>query len=151
MAEIDDTTSPEGEPELEEPAKPKRVVGKPFAPGNKANPGGRPKTDERVRAALDALTPTAVAELRRLLKDKTTPRKIRAQVAMYVVDRKLGKPTTQITAEGSAFAPPAIPPDSPIGRLLALARAKQAEQGPAENAPQEPSGAATRTLPGQPS
>lgn len=153
MAGDEDPPEPE-----DHPAPPaKRVVGRPFPAGNNLNPGGRPKTDARVKAALERLTPTAVTVLKRLLTDPQTPRRVRAQVAMYVVDRRIGKPTMAVSgADGQPLFPGAgAPGGSVVDRLFAAVRAHRGET-PApegqedpqpENAPPGPSGEAGKGLP----
>jgi hypothetical protein len=121
--------------------QPKRVVGRPFTPGNRANPGGRPRTDARLRTSLTKLSLTAVRELGRLLRDPTTPRKVRAQIAIYLVDRRLGRPTTSIGGiDGQPLLPPGAPADSPLAQLLArvVARRKAPASSTGEPGPSGP-------------
>jgi hypothetical protein len=141
----DDEADGESEPATSASSTARRLPGRPFTPGSSGNPTGRPRTDARVRAALERLTPAAVAELKRLLKDERTPRRVRASIAMYVVDRRLGKPTISV---GGADGQPLYSPGAPGGgdavdRLMALVRRHKQpaadQQGqeptPAENAP----------------
>ena len=66
-----------------------------FAPGNCANPGGRPKKTELERKA-DALfrdkSLKAAETLIAMAEDTETPAKIRVEICKYILDRALGKP-----------------------------------------------------------
>lgn len=109
----------------------RRLPGRPFQPGQPSpNPTGRPRTDARVRASLEALTPEAVRELKRLLKDPHTPRRVRASIAMYVIDRRLGKPTIAVGGvDGQPLMPSGPAPDTALAQLLDRIRARQAGEG----------------------
>jgi hypothetical protein len=68
------------------PAGPNGVVGRPFAKGNNANPGGRPKG---VEAIAREHTPAAIQTLVDALKSP----KERVPAAIALLDRGWGKPT----------------------------------------------------------
>ncbi len=61
-----------------------------FAPGVSANPGGRVKVPDEVKAALRAASPEAVQVLIELLHDKKSL--IRLEAAKTILDRAYGKP-----------------------------------------------------------
>lgn len=66
-----------------------------FAPGNSANPGGRPKKTEPERRAEELFrkrTPQAAKALLSMAEDIETPAKVRVDIYKYVIDRALGKP-----------------------------------------------------------
>jgi hypothetical protein len=68
-----------------------------FAPGNSANPGGRPKKTEPERRAEELFrkkTPQAAKELLAMADDTETPAKVRVDIYKYILDRVLGKPRT---------------------------------------------------------
>ena len=77
----------------------KTTRGRPFEKGRSGNPGGRPKTDERVQKALRAATPKAAETLIELL-DANEP-KIRIQAANSILDRVCGKPAQRLDVEQS--------------------------------------------------
>lgn len=75
--------------------------GRPFAPGNNANPGGRPKQDPEVAAILRAAAPDAARALVAIANDAGHPDRLRACVAL--LDRVLGKPTERHEVQGDVM------------------------------------------------
>jgi hypothetical protein len=69
---------------------PNRGKGGLFAPGNNANPSGRPKVPNVVKDLLREATPKAMRVLVELL-DSDNP-KLRLQSATEILNRSLGKP-----------------------------------------------------------
>ena len=61
-----------------------------FTPGNRANPGGRPKKNPEAMEILRAAVPEAAKKLVALLGSKTE--KISLQAAQTILDRVWGKP-----------------------------------------------------------
>lgn len=135
------------------PAAPQRRRGKPFQKGRSPNPGGRPKIPEDVKEAFRAhLMPKALKVIEKILATPKHP--YQHQVAMYVVDRVMGKPTTSL---GGVDGAPLVPADSddPLSQLLARVLARRAAPsttetpGPtaSENAPPGANGAAVERSP----
>lgn len=80
--------------------------GRPFAPGNKANPGGRPKLPEdvkHVRELAREYTQEAVDGLVAVLKTGSGPARVAAANAL--LDRGWGKAAQPLTGEGGEGAP----------------------------------------------
>ena len=79
----------------------KKPRGKPFAPGNSANPGGRPKLPEdikHVRELARMYTQSAVAALVEVLEGDSASAKVAAANAL--LDRGWGKPDQTISGPG---------------------------------------------------
>ena len=70
-----------------------------FLPGNKANPGGRPRADPEVKEILKAAAPDAAHKLVELLNSKNE--KIAFQAAQEILNRTQGKPETMQKIEFS--------------------------------------------------
>lgn len=70
-----------------------------FKKGVSGNPGGRPKTDERVTKALRAASVDAAQVLIDIMNDPEIPAKIRVTAATAVLDRVYGKPTQHVEAQ----------------------------------------------------
>lgn len=135
----------------ENPA-PARRRGRPFEKGGQSpNPGGRPKVPQDVKEAIKGrLLPKAIKVIEKILNTPKHPH--RHAVALYVVDRVLGRPAAAITgADGAPLIPPGMPPDSPLTALLARLVASRGgastTTSPAspndDNAPPGANGAAT--------
>jgi len=82
----------------------KKPRGKPFQPGNCANPGGRPKLPEdvkHVRELARQYTEAAIATLASVMEDGSSSARVAAAQAM--IDRGWGKAEQPITGvEGGA-------------------------------------------------
>lgn len=81
--------------------KRKKPRGRPFAPGNSANPGGRPKLPEdvkHVREIAREYTEDAIGGLVGVLRNGSGPAKVAAANAL--LDRGWGKPAQPVTGEG---------------------------------------------------
>jgi HEAT repeat protein len=66
-----------------------------FQPGKSGNPGGRPKKDERIRAAEELAkehTEDAMNALIEIALDKAAPARARVTAAEVILDRGWGKP-----------------------------------------------------------
>lgn len=63
-----------------------------FLPGHSGNPGGRPRTPERVKEMLDGLTEAAVTALADAVVGDDP--KLRLTAAQEILNRSLGKPHT---------------------------------------------------------
>lgn len=71
----------------------KKPRGKPFGPGNLANPSGRPKrTEEEFELinACKAKTPDALIVIESIMRDGDSE-KTRLSAAQYIIDRAYGK------------------------------------------------------------
>ena len=82
--------------------KPKKPRGKPFAPGNSANPGGRPKLPEdikHVRELARQYTTQAVSTLADVMKNGSGAARVAA--ANAVLDRGWGRPEQAIVGAGA--------------------------------------------------
>ena len=63
-----------------------------FAPGVSANPGGKAKMPDEVKAALRAASPEAVALLVHVMNDPREKTAYRLEAAKTILDRAYGKP-----------------------------------------------------------
>jgi hypothetical protein len=73
----------------------KKPRGKPFAAGNAANPGGRPKRTEEefeLISACKTKTPAALEVIERIMVDGESE-KTRLAAAIAIIERAYGKPT----------------------------------------------------------
>jgi hypothetical protein len=114
-----------------------RRRGRPFEKGGPSpNPGGRPKVPDDAKEAFKGhLLPKALKVIERILATPKHP--YRHQVAMYVVDRVLGKPTVAV---GGADGQPLIPgttSDNPLTALVARMLARKAA-APEPQSPAQP-------------
>lgn len=82
----------------DEPANNRDARGR-FVAGNRANPGGRPKTSREIREALERLTPAAIETYRRVLENPEASDKDRIRVAQDILDRVLGKPQQSVALD----------------------------------------------------
>ena len=81
----------------------KKPRGKPFQPGNSANPGGRPrKTDEErsLEAICKEKTPEAMATILALMNGGQQER-ARLAAAQYIIDRGWGKAKESVELSGT--------------------------------------------------
>ncbi len=72
----------------------KKPRGKPFAPGNAANPGGRPKRTEEefeLIAACKTKTPAALNVIEHIMHNGESE-KTRLSAAIAIIERAYGKP-----------------------------------------------------------
>src|SRR3990167_3056200 len=76
-------------------AKPRmKPRGRPFAPGNNANPGGRPKLPEELKMQIARLGAQGLARIGQLSKHNDPAIALRA--SEYLADRWLGKATQRV-------------------------------------------------------
>jgi hypothetical protein len=125
QAMAEDEQTPDETPVAAQPPPAKRR-GRPFVKGGPSpNPGGRPRVAGDAKEAFKGhLLPKALKVIERILATPKHP--YRHQVAMYVVDRVLGKPTVAV---GGADGQPLIPGttgDNPLQALLARVLARKA-------------------------
>jgi hypothetical protein len=76
------------------------VTGK-FGPGNKANPGGRPKTPQEVKDAFRAHTHEAKDVLVEVMRDKGAKPSERTKAAEVILNRAWGTPEQAVSVTGS--------------------------------------------------
>ncbi len=67
-----------------------------FAPGNCANPGGRPKLPMELKARCQSLTPEAVDVWCTIMRDTGARCSDRIRAAENIVDRGYGRPTQAV-------------------------------------------------------
>lgn len=75
-----------------------RVVGRPFAPGQSGNPGGRPRTLIDVQELARQHTEQAIRTLVQALDDP----KLRVQAACALLDRGWGRPVQSVEIDAAA-------------------------------------------------
>lgn len=75
----------------------KRGPGRPFEPGNRANPGGRPKAVADVREAAKQHTQAAITALVQALDDP----KAKVAAATALLDRAWGRPAQHVEVDGT--------------------------------------------------
>lgn len=77
------------------------VRGRPFPPGVSGNPTGRPRSERKLLARLyGADGRKNVQVLEDLKNDPETSRRLRAQIAMFLLERQFGKAPQMIGLEG---------------------------------------------------
>jgi hypothetical protein len=87
------------------------VTGKGFLPGQSGNPHGRPRSERKlIETKFGEDGERLYEELDRLLKEKATPKRLRARIAMFLIERLHGKAQQSVELR--------TPPIS-LGRLLA--------------------------------
>lgn len=74
----------------------KRVVGRPFKPGQSGNPTGRPKIRKDLRDLARTHTTQAVQTLADMTANPKTPAMARVAAAQALLDRGYGKPTEYV-------------------------------------------------------
>lgn len=82
----------------------KKPRGRPFPPGNKANPRGRPKLPpdvQDVRTLAKTYTRQAIEALAKIAFDTKASLPARVSALVHLLDRGHGRPTTPIEVESS--------------------------------------------------
>ena len=72
--------------------------GKPFEPGNNANPGGRPKLPPELKDALRSISPKAVEILTEIMENPESQPATRIRAAEIILNRAYGMPLQEIDA-----------------------------------------------------
>ena len=78
-----------------------------FCPGNSGNPGGRPKTTQEQKDALQQirdLAPRAAEEIQRILDDSDSPKALKLRAAEMVFDRAFGKPRQEVEMQSTVLS-----------------------------------------------
>lgn len=127
----DSPSPPPAQPPPAEPAPP-RNRGQ-FKPGNRVNPGGRPRSSQALRKRLTEIGPLAVKVLEDTMRSPRTAAAAKVRAALEVLAYSLGRPPTTTAITGADGGPliPATAAESPIARLVAAVAARKAA---AENA-----------------
>jgi len=73
--------------------------------GQVLNPGGRPKIPQTVKEMLKAMTPEAVEELAKIMRNPMTKDADRLRAIEQILDRSLGKPVQQVNADVTTLTP----------------------------------------------
>lgn len=84
-----------------------KARGRPFQKGKSGNPGGRPKTTQEQKDALQQirdLAPRAAEEMQRILDDPRAPQALKLRVAEVVFDRAFGKPRQEVEMKTTALS-----------------------------------------------
>ncbi len=72
-----------------------------FQPGQSGNPGGRPKSERALLAKMYGADGAKVFKrLEDLRNDPQTPRRLKAQIDFFVVERLFGRPPQMVGVEG---------------------------------------------------
>jgi hypothetical protein len=79
----------------------KRIIGRPFGPGNNANPGGRPKMTPEEREKWKALANKCLARLNELADDGGASPQFLVKCAEVAANRAWGTPTQAIEVSGA--------------------------------------------------
>ena len=77
----------------------RRVIGRPFQPGESGNPGGRPKTNPAVKEMFVAACPDAVQLLIDTMKNENEKTALRVACANTIIERVMGKAAQPIMTE----------------------------------------------------
>lgn len=85
-----------------EPRAIKRTAGGKFAPGAKANPGGRPKVVGLIRELAQSYGPEAFQRVIELMQSEDE--RVALAAAREILDRAYGKPEMSHKVEGDAFS-----------------------------------------------
>ena len=92
-----------GNAAISKDAAPKRVIGRPFQPGQSGNPSGRARIANNVREIARQHTADAINALVEIVQDKSHPQRVAA--ANSLLDRGYGKPIQQVeVGKPGAFA-----------------------------------------------
>lgn len=85
-------------------ARDQRVpTGRRFVPGQSGNPGGRPAGERALLQKLYGEDGRKVYErLEGLRADRKTPRKLRAEIDMFIIERLFGRAQQHVEVEGGA-------------------------------------------------
>jgi hypothetical protein len=83
----------------------KRVIGRPFTPGNSANPGGRPHMTPEEREKWKALANKCLARLNDLADDEDASPQFLVKCAEVAANRAWGTPTQAIELTGPNGGP----------------------------------------------
>jgi hypothetical protein len=74
--------------------------GRPFAPGESGNPGGRPRKLTELREAAQAHSGAAIATLAEIMANRRAPARDRIAAARELLDRGFGRAPTSIELSG---------------------------------------------------
>lgn len=81
--------------------QPGGVRGRPFQPGQSGNPGGRPRSERKILERMfGEAGQDLYRELNTLLRNRKTAAKLRAQIAMFLIERLHGKAPMNVHVEG---------------------------------------------------
>jgi len=79
------------------------VTGRGFMPGQSGNPGGRPKSERAYLATLYGEDGAKVYQRLEVLRaDAKTPRKLRAEIDFFIIERLHGRAQQHVEVEGGA-------------------------------------------------
>jgi uncharacterized protein DUF5681 len=81
--------------------KKKQPRGRPFAPGQSGNPGGRPKGLIEMRLAARAHTVQALDTLVRIMRSRKAAASARVRAVSELLDRAWGKPVQELAVQGA--------------------------------------------------
>jgi hypothetical protein len=80
-----------------QPKKPRNPNLRPFQPGNNANPGGRPKIPDDVKAMARAATADAIQCLVRIVRNPKAPPSAQVSAADSLLNRAWGRPEQAVS------------------------------------------------------
>lgn len=86
----------------EKTVKKPRGPGKQFAPGNRVNPGGRPKIPEDVKLLFREASPRAIKELLSIFDDEQSRPGDKIRAAEAILNRAWGTPVQSVELANKA-------------------------------------------------
>ena len=113
--------APTPKPSLKTTAKqPGGVTGRGFMPGQSGNPGGRPRSERKLlERTFGESGEKLYLELQTLLNDRTTAKKLRADIAMFLIERLHGKAPQSVEVDAGGDL---------VGLILTAAGIAEAER-----------------------
>lgn len=113
------------------PEKPKKVVGKPFKPGQSGNPSGRPKVVSHIRDLAQKHGEEALKTVVALMRSEDE--RVALAAAQVVLDRAYGKPIQQVDVNDTRDMVDLT--DADLAAIATAGRERDPETAPRQSKP----------------